>query len=309
MNSPQFSRRQAIQLLGGLGLGLLSPGHLFSKTFTDSIMTRSIPSSGEALPIVGLGTWRTFDVGSNSEGRKRLTEVLKNMQEKGGKVIDSSPMYGSSETVVGDLTAKSGHADHFFYATKVWTQGKQAGIDQMNDSMRKMKRNKMDLMQIHNLVDWKTHLKTLLDWKEQGKIRYIGITHYTIPSHSKLEEIVKSEPIDFVQVNFSINVRNAENRLLPTARDKGVAVIINRPYEGGALFNLVKGKQLPDWAADYGIKSWGQYFLKYIVSNPAVTCAIPGTSNPDHLVDNMGAGYGRLPDEKTRQRMVAFLGL
>lgn len=308
MNTSHFSRRKMMQLLGGTSLGLLSPSLLFSKKMNSSNMaTRTIPSSGEALPIIGLGTWQTFDVGNNQEEQKQLSEVLKLMREKGGKVIDSSPMYGSSESVVGDLTAKSGHADDFFYATKVWTTGKQSGIDQMNSSMQKMKRSKMDLMQIHNLQDWKTHLKTLLDWKEKGKIRYIGITHYTDSSHSRLEEIIKSEPIDFVQFNYSINDRNAEKRLLNTAKDNGVAVIINRPYAGGSLFRLTKGKELPAWAADYDISSWGQFFLKYIVSHPAVTCVIPGTSKPHHLVDNMGAGYGRMPDEQVRRKMVEIL--
>lgn len=203
--------------------------------------------------------------------------------------------------------AETGNPAHFCYATKVWTSGRRSGIDQMNRSMDRMGRNVMDLIQVHNLVDWRTHLKTLHSWKGQGKVRYTGVTHYTVSSHSRLEQIVSSEDIDFVQFNYSIRVRNAEHSLLDAARDNGVAVIINRPYEGGSLFRLVRGKSLPEWASEYDIDSWGQFFLKYILSHPAVTCVIPGTSDPDHLVDNMGAGYGRLPDEAGRKKMVRFI--
>lgn len=268
---------------------------------------RILSSTDEMLPVVGLGTWIQFDVGASETERQPLTDVLKRMAEHGGKVIDSSPMYGNSEQVVGDLTTQTGLADKFFYATKVWTTGEQEGISQMQASMRKMRRTTMDLMQIHNLLDWQTHLKTLKKWKEEGKIRYTGITHYTASAHEQLEKIVKMEKIDFVQFNYSIRVRNAENSLLKAAQDKGVSVIINEPFEKGSLFGAVKGKNLPDWAADYDIKSWAQFFLKFILSNPAVTCAIPGTSNPAHLVDNMGAGYGKLPDEAGRKKMIEFI--
>ena len=225
------------------------------------------------------------------------------MQEMGGKLIDASPMYGRAEQVIGDLTTDLKLNEQFFFATKVWTTGKQEGIDQMNASLRKMRRKKIDLMQVHNLQDWETHLKTLRDWKTAGKVRYIGITHYTDASHARLEQIVKSENIDFVQFNYSIRSRNAEKSLLKAAKDKGVAVIINEPFEQGALFRAVKGKELPAWAGDYDIKSWAQFFLKYIISNDAVTCVIPGTSDVKHLVDNLGAGEGRLPDETGRKKM------
>jgi len=273
---------------------------------TQTMLTRIIPSSGEQLPVVGLGSWKQFDVESTELLLQPLREVLKLMADYGGKVIDSSPMYGKSEQVIGDLTTELGISDKFFYATKVWTSGKQNGIEQMEESMKKMKRKTMELMQIHNLVDWKTHLKTLKKWKEEKKLRYTGITHYTETFHDELEEIIKSEEIDFVQFNYSINVRNAEKTLLKTAQDKGVAVIINEPYDKGNLFGEVKGKELPEWASEYDIKSWGQFFLKYIISHPAVTCVIPGTSNPKHLADNMGAGYGKLPDEDGRKRMVEY---
>ncbi len=270
-------------------------------------MKRKIPSSGELLPIVGLGTWQTFDVGNDSDKRKPLSEVLNKMNELGGAMIDSSPMYGTSEAVVGDLTSSLKLSDNFFYATKVWTQGKQQGIDQMHASFRKMKRSVMDLMQIHNLVDWQTHSKTLKEWKAEGKIRYWGLTHYTNSSHETLATLIKTEKPDFVQFNYSISERNAEKRLLNMAQDHGVAVIINRPYDGGNLFRKTRGKTLPDWCAELDINSWGQFFLKYILAHKAVNCVIPGTSKPHHVTDNLKAGYGRLPDERQREKMLELL--
>jgi diketogulonate reductase-like aldo/keto reductase len=271
------------------------------------ILQRPIPSTGELLPVVGLGSWIKFDVSTSSTDRAPLKDVLVKMNELGGTMIDASPMYGKAEQVIGELTHETGAADDFFYATKVWTTGKQAGVVQMQSSLSKMKRKSMNLMQVHNLVDVQTHLSTLRDWKERGVIRYLGITHYTTSSHEQLEQLIKSTKIDFVQFNYSIKTRNAELRLLDAARDRGVAVIINEPLEKGALFSAVKGKQLPAWAAEFDIKSWGQYFLKYIIAHPAVNCVIPGTSNPQNLVDNIHAGYGRMPDEKIRKKMVAYL--
>ena len=268
---------------------------------------RTIPSSGEKLPMVGLGTWQTFDVGNSKTGLDIRKQILDEMYKLGGTVIDSSPMYGSSEAVVGRVASELETQENFFYATKVWTSGKQAGIDQMNSSFSKMKRKTMDLMQIHNLVDWKTHVKTLRGWKEVGKIRYWGLTHYVDSAHKTLEAIIKSDKPDFVQFNYSIRSRNAEKSLFETCQKLGVATIINQPYESGSLFRKVKGKDLPEWAADYGINSWGQYFLKFILSNEAVTCAIPGTSKPKHVMDNMGAGYGRLPDPSGREKMAKYL--
>jgi len=320
----KFSRRDILKIIGIAGSSaMLYPLISCAKntdTETDKLtknsstslnnnqtmLTRIIPSSGEQLPVVGLGTWKQFDVESTESMLQPLQEVLKIMVEYGGKVIDSSPMYGKSEQVIGDLTTEPGIADKLFYATKVWTSGEQNGIEQMEESMKKMNRKTMDLMQIHNLVDWKTHLKTLKNWKEENKIRYIGITHYTESFHDELKEIIKAEQIDFVQFNYSINVRNAEKTLLETAKDKGVAVIINEPYDKGNLFSAVKGKDLPEWSSEYDIKSWGQYFLKYIISHPAVTCVIPGTSNPKHLADNMAAGYGKIPDEDGRKKMIEY---
>jgi diketogulonate reductase-like aldo/keto reductase len=302
-----LSRRELLKLAGYTGLAASLPFADFFKQDKTMLKRRILSSAAEMLPVVGLGTWIQFDVGKAEEDRQPLREVLKKMTELGGKVIDSSPMYGNSEEVVGDLVAATGLADKFFYATKVWTNGEQEGIKQMQASLRKMRRSTMDLMQIHNLMDWQTHLKTLKKWKEEGKIRYIGITHYTVASHEQLEKIVKTEKIDFVQFNYSLRVRNAENSLLKAAQDNNVSVIINEPFEKGSLFSAVKGKDLPAWAADYDIKSWAQFFLKFILSNAAVTCVIPGTSNPEHLADNMGAGYGKLPDEAGRKKMVEFV--
>ncbi|MDN5213071.1 aldo/keto reductase [Fulvivirgaceae bacterium BMA12] len=232
---------------------------------------------------------------------------MKALISKGGRVIDSSPMYGRSEGVVGDLAGDLGIADALFMATKVWTSGRQAGIDQMEQSMRRMSKSPMDLMQIHNLVDWKTHMPTLIDWKKKGKIRYIGITHYIESAYGNMEQIMKNYPIDFIQLNYAITSRAAENSILPLARDKGIAVLINRPYQGGALFRKTRGRQLPGWSASFDCNSWGQFFLKYILSNKAVTCVIPGTSKPHHMIDNLGAGLGELPDEMTRKKMVRFV--
>jgi diketogulonate reductase-like aldo/keto reductase len=243
---------------------------------------------------------------NDSPEREDLKKVLMLMHQHKATLIDSSPMYGRSEQVIGELTNEIGLADEFFYATKVWTTGKDAGIKQMKESMQKMKRRVMDLIQIHNLTDWQTHLKTLREWKAEGLIRYLGITHYTSSFHVQLEEIIKKEPLDFVQFNYSIATRNAEKQLLPLAMDKGVAVIINEPLEKGALFDKVRNKSLPSWATEYDIESWAGFFLKYIISHPAVTCVIPATSNPLHMEDNLAAGEGTLPGEKGRQRMAEY---
>ena len=265
------------------------------------IMTKPIPSTGEALPVIGLGTWQTFDVGTDATARAPLREVLKLLN---GNVVDSSPMYGSSETVAGDLIAELGIRDQLFMATKVWTSGRAEGIRQMETSFKRLRVERMDLMQIHNLVDVETHTRTLLDMKKGKKIRYLGITHYTSSAYAEVERWLKTKQYDFLQINYSLGERTSENRLLPLARELNVAVIVNRPFAEGALFRRVKGKPLPPWAAELGIASWAQYFLKWIVSHPAVTCAIPGTGNPKHMQDNFGAGRGALPDEAARRRML-----
>lgn len=302
-----FSRRDTLKMM------LLGAGAYFgagASSFLNAKPTmrqRKIPSTGEQVGIVGVGTWQTFDVGTSEAERAPLKEVLQILTAMGGNVIDSSPMYGRSEKVTGDLAAALGLQDQLFYATKVWTSGKEAGIRQMQDSMQKMQANPMDLMQIHNLIDWQTHLKTLQDWKAQGKIRYTGITHYTTSAFDNMQQIMQQEEIDFIQIPYSIVSRQAEEKLLPLAADQGIGVIINQPYESGSLFRAVKDKELPAWAKDFDCESWGQFFLKFILSHPAVTCVIPGTDNPKHMRDNAGAGIGSLPDENTRERMAALM--
>ena len=274
---------------------------------SSSTLERSIPSSGERVPAIGLGTWRTFDVGASRAEREPLEEVLGRFVALGGRVVDSSPMYGTAESVVGDLGAGLAIADKLFLATKVWTSGREAGVAQMETSLRRLRARRLDLMQIHNLLDWRTHLATLRAWKEAGRIRYLGVTHYTSSAYDELERVLRGEPLDFVQVNYSLGEREAERRILPVARERGVAVLVNRPFSEGGLFQRVRGRTLPDWAAELGCASWAQFFLKWILGHPAVTCAIPGTSRPEHLVDNMAAGRGGLPDQATRERMAALI--
>jgi diketogulonate reductase-like aldo/keto reductase len=273
----------------------------------ESILQRIIPSSGEKLSAIGLGTWQTFDVGENESERTPLKAVLKTLIEKGGRVVDSSPMYGSSEKVVGDLSTEVNLNEKLFIATKVWTSGEEEGIRQMNNSFSLLRRQKMDLMQIHNLVDWQTHLKTLQKWKEEGRVRYLGITHYTESAYSKIEQILNTTPLDFLQINYSLLSRKAEERLFPLAQEKKVAVLINQPFEEGALFSKVKGQSLPAWSKEFDCNSWGQFFLKFILSHDAVTCVIPGTSKPHHMLDNIGAGIGKLPTQEHRKQMIKLM--
>ena len=272
------------------------------------MLTRPIPQSNELLPVVGLGTWQTFDVGPDRAALDQRTEVLRVLFEAGGTAIDSSPMYGRAEEVVGGLLSEMKAHDRAFLATKVWTSGQAAGVAQMNASLAKLQAPGIDLMQIHNLVDWRAHLRTLRAWKEQKKFRYIGITHYTVPGLDELAAIIRAERIDFVQFAYSINVREAEARLLPLCAERGVAVIVNQPFDSGSLFRQVRDKTLPEWAAEFDCTSWSQFFLKFIVGHSAVTCVIPGTARPDHMRDNIAAGLGRLPDATQRQRMVEYWG-
>jgi len=270
------------------------------------LIPRPVPSTGEPLPVIGIGTWQTFDVGAEAAERATLREVLQVFAEAGARVVDSSPMYGSSETVAGDLIAALGLRERLFIATKVWTSGRAEGIRQMEESFRRLKVRKMDLMQVHNLVDVSTHTKTLLEWKQGQRVRYIGITHYTSSAYAEVERWLKTKQYDFLQINYSLAERDAEQKILPLARSLGIAVIINRPFAEGALFRRVKGKSLPPWAAELGIASWAQFFLKWIASHPAVTCAIPGTGKPEHMLDNLAAGRGRLPDEAQRRGMAQY---
>ena len=275
-------------------------------------LRRPIPKTGELLHAVGLGTWQTFDVGADADGRAAAREVLARFANAGGQLVDSSPMYGSSESVVGDLAAGLGVEKSLFLATKVWTSGREAGIRQMEESVRRMRAQTLnpraiDLMQVHNLTDVKTQLKTLREWKEQGRIRYLGITHYHEGAYAELERLIKSEQLDFAQFNYNVVTTAAEQRLLPVCAEYRTAVIVNRPFEEGELFRRVKGRELPKWAEEFDCNSWARFFLKFILSHPAVTCAIPATRNPDFLVDNMGAALGRLPDAAMRRRMVQHM--
>lgn len=275
-----------------------------SASAAGALASRPIPKSGEALPVIGLGTWNVFDVGGNRTARARLSEVLERFVAGGAKLIDSSPMYGSAESVVGDLSHALGLRKRLFLATKVWTQGRGDGIAQMEQSMRRMQAgNSIDLIQVHNLVDVATHTKTLLEWKAQGRVRYLGITHYAASGHAALARWLSSGDYDFVQVNYSLEEPEAAETLLPLAHDKRAAVLVNRPFGSGRMFGRVRGKPLPPWAAELGIASWAQYFLKWILGHPAVTCVIPATGNPQHMVDDIAGGIGALPDEAMRRRM------
>lgn len=312
----KIGRRKFLKHLTSFGALLFTGRYFkaFAQTSGDSrsasgagpLLMKTIPKSGEKIPAVGLGTYQTFDVGPSAQDHAPLRKVLRLFYDMGGRVIDSSPMYGRSEAVIGSLSTELGLNEEFFMATKVWTRGKESGIRQMNESFEKMGVRQMDLMQIHNLVDWRTHLKTLREWKEAGKIRYLGITHYRADAFDDLEQIMKSEPLDFVQLNYSLAEPEADERLLPLARERGIAILANRPFAAGSMFGRVKGKSLPDWAEEIDCRSWAQFFLKYIISHPGVTCAIPATGNPEHLEDNMKAATGRMPDSEMRRRMAGY---
>ena len=300
-----LSRRQFIRNLSLLSAGVvMMPKNIFGENRQP--INHAIPSTGERIPVVGMGTSRTFDVGDDPDARARLGQVLQVFFDNGGALIDSSPMYGSSEKVVGDLLKAISNKKKPFAATKVWIEGKQNGIDQMQESMRLMGVAVMDLMQIHNLVDWKSHLPTLRQWKQEGKIRYIGITTSHGRSHAELMQILRTEKMDFVQFTYNIGNRTAEDNLLPLAADRGIATLINRPFQRGDLFRKVKGKALPEWTKEFDCDSWAQFFLKYVVSHPAVTCVIPATSKVHHMEDNMAANFGKLPSTSMRKRMLQY---
>jgi diketogulonate reductase-like aldo/keto reductase len=303
-----ISRRELLRLALGAGIFVSTGGAaMAAATSSKPILTKSIPHTGESLPVIGLGTWQTFDVGPAPSERAPLREVLREFVRLGGTVIDSSPMYGRSESVVGDLATELKLDGKLFVATKVWTSGREAGIRQMEQSFQRLRAKPVNLMQIHNLVDWRTHLTTLRGWKKDGRVRYIGVTHYTASAYDQLARVLENEELDFVQLNYSIAEREAEQRLLPLATDRGVAVLVNRPFAQAQLFSKVRGKPLPPFAEEIGCASWAQFFLKFVVSHPAVTCAIPATSKVQHLTDNMQAGMGQLADAKIRQRMATYV--
>jgi diketogulonate reductase-like aldo/keto reductase len=270
--------------------------------------TRMIPSSGEPLPVIGCGTWKGFDVGGGKNERAPLAGVLQTLFAHGGSVVDSSPMYGRAEGVAGDLLTAGNWHEKAFVATKVWTSGRDAGIAQLRRSMQLLQRETIDLMQVHNLLDWLTHLATLRAWKKEGRFRYIGVTHYTSGAYRELESVLRAETLDFIQLNYSLDDREAETRLLPLAADRGVAVIVNLPFGAGSLLRKLRAKKLPGWAAELGCTTWAQVLLKFVLSNPSVTCAIPGTVSPEHMAENCLAGAGAFLDAEQREKLIRFWG-
>jgi diketogulonate reductase-like aldo/keto reductase len=304
----QRSRRQILKELTAAVIALNLPERGLPMTdVREKMRTRLIPSTREPLPVIGCGTYRTFDVGATSEERAPLLAVLKVLFAAGGSVIDSSPMYGAAERVVGDLLAQTQNRSRAFLATKVWSTGKQAGLDQINRSFGLLQDRLIDLMQVHNLLDWKVQLSTLRDLKSAGRIRYVGITHYSASAFAEVESALRSETLDFLQINYAMNDTAVERRILPLAADRGVAVIVNQPFGGGGLLAKLRNRPLPSWAQEIDCQSWAQVLLKFVLSHPAVTCAIPGTGRPEHMLDNIGAGLGRMPDAALRARMIDSL--
>jgi diketogulonate reductase-like aldo/keto reductase len=270
------------------------------------MLTRIIPSTGEALPVIGIGTYKGFDVGSNGAHRAAVTDVVRTVFSAGGSVLDSSPMYGRAEEVSGEVLADLRARKNAFVATKVWTQGRTAGIDQMERSMKLLQCERVDLMQIHNLVDWRTHLATLRAWKDEGRVRYLGITHYSSSAYGDLEKIMRAEKLDFVQLNYSLDEREAEQRLLPLAAERGIAILVNRPFGQGHLFKALLGKTVPQGMQEAGCDTWSQVLLKFTLAHPAVTCVIPGTGNPQHMAENCRAGEGDMLDASLVKKLVEF---
>jgi aryl-alcohol dehydrogenase-like predicted oxidoreductase len=301
-----MNRREVLKTLVAAGTGAAIGAPLLRAEDGAKMLTRPVPKSGEAMPVIGLGTSRVFDVGTGDAERAPLRGVLEALVAGGGRVVDSSPMYGRAEEVVGGIVSAAGLRDQLFLASKVWTTGHDAGVAQIEASFKRMKVDRIDLMQVHNLVDLKTQLATLRAMKAAGRIRYVGVSHWVASAHADLEKTLRDEELDFVQLNYSIVEREAEARLLPLAIERKVAVLVNRPFARGGLFDKVKGKPLPEWAGSFGAATWGQFFLKFVVSHPAVTCAIPATAKVEHLRDNIAAGFGPLPDAATRERMAAM---
>lgn len=294
----------SLPVLSGIGSGY---PQWRSWTILDSrMLTRIIPSTGESLPVIGIGTYKGFNVGSSSKERAALGGVLRNLFSLGGSVLDSSPMYGRAEGVAGDLLAEQHAREKAFAATKVWTQGRAAGIDQINHSMKLLRCERIDLMQIHNLVDWRTHLATLRAWKQEGRIRYLGITHYSSSAYGEMEKIMRTETLDFVQLNYSLDERGAERRLLPLAAERGMAVLVNLPFGQGRSFRTLRGKPVPPWMQETGCDTWSQVLLKFVLAHQAVTCVIPGTGNPDHMAENCHAGFGAMLEEPLAKKLIAF---
>jgi aryl-alcohol dehydrogenase-like predicted oxidoreductase len=284
---------------------LLRPGRLLAQP--EPLIQKKISSTGETIPVIGVGTARRYEEVTTEAAKAPLRDTLRQFKELGGKVIDSSPTYGTAEAIVGELVDELKIRDSLFFATKVSTSGRQAGIDQIERSFKRLRAAKIDLVAVHNLRDTKTHLETLRELKQAGRIGYIGITTSFENQYAAFEQTMKAENLDFIQVDYALDNRNADERILPLAADRGMAAMINLPFGRGRLFNAVQGKKLPDWAAEFDCKTWAQFFLKYIVSHPAVICAVPGMAKPEYVTDNLGAARGRLPDDATRRRMEKFI--
>ncbi|KAA0980434.1 aldo/keto reductase [Pseudomonas sp. ANT_H12B] len=308
-----YTRRKILTLAAGVSAvftlePVLAESSPSMGTGGKNMLTRAIPSSSEPLPVVGLGTYRGFDVRPSDPAYKLLPDVLSALFAKGGKLIDSSPMYGRAEQTTGELLSIHEPRSPAFLATKVWTRGREEGIAQMEQSFKLLQTDRIDLMQIHNLLDWETHLPTLRKWKEEGRIRYIGITHYTSSAYDEVEALLKAEPMDFLQINYALDDRGVEKRILPLCRERGVAVICNRPFGGGSLLGRLKDKPLPGWASQVGVKSWPQLALKFLLAHPAVTCVIPGTGNPRYMAENAGAGFGPMLTGAQREQLIDLVG-
>jgi diketogulonate reductase-like aldo/keto reductase len=301
MTRQHWNRRDVIYAALASGM---APQAIYAAQ--DKMLTRPIPSSGEALPVVGVGTWQVFDVGGDAEELEVRRKIIELLIDKGGSVVDSSPMYARAEKVVGDVIGAAGNRDRLFLATKVWTNGKGNGESQMRRSIELMRAGTIDLMQVHNLRDVDAHMGTIRDWQQDGRIRYSGVTDYRASALDEIEAAMRMYKPEFVQINYSVAERDADRRLLPLARDLGIAILVNRPFVTGNLFRAVRGRELPDWATPFA-ESWGQLFLKFIISHPAVNAVIPATSKIEHMADNLGAGFGELPDEPLRQRIVALV--
>jgi diketogulonate reductase-like aldo/keto reductase len=291
------TRAQLVRGVVGASITALVPGPFAATAAAahPTMNTRPIPSTREPLPVIGCGTYVGFDQAPGTLGYALLPRVVDALLDGGGKVLDSSPMYGRAEETTGELLAANGRRGEAFLATKVWTRGRSEGIRQMETSMRLLRSDRIDLMQIHNLVDWRTHLQTLRRWKDEGRIRYLGITHYTSSAYPEVESVLRAERLDFLQINYALDERDAERRVLPLAAERGVAVLVNMPFGGGGLLRGLLPRPLPAWAAEIGCTSWAQVLLKFVLSHPAVTCAIPGTRRREHMEDNLRAGTGNVP--------------
>jgi aryl-alcohol dehydrogenase-like predicted oxidoreductase len=302
----QWSRRELLKAGIGVGASIFLPSTRLRAQGTSWIQ-RKIPSSGESLPVIGIGTARRYEAVTTEAERAPLREVLRQLKEMGGRVVDTAPSYGTAETVVGDLVAELKIRESLFIATKLGVRGGDAGIEQLEQSFKRLRTPTIDLIAVHNLQDTQTQLRTLRQWKQAGRIRYVGITTSFERQHPEFEQTMRAEALDFIQVDYALDNRKADQRILPLAADRGIGAMINLPFGRGRLFTAVQGKSLPPWAVEFDCSSWAQFFLKYIVSHPAVTCALPGTAKVEYLVDNLGAAQGRLPDAAMRRRMESFI--